>query len=91
MILSECAKMETIVADFDDLVKSKRFLFKREDLNEITSTTLGLMERKIKDAGLRLMVKLHDKQLMFNANRQLIKISIQHIIDECGGCLNARR
>jgi protein-histidine pros-kinase len=79
-ILSECAKMETIVADFDELVKSKRFLFKREDLNEITSATLRLMEQKIKDAGLRLQVKLHDKQLMFNANRQLIRISIQHII-----------
>jgi signal transduction histidine kinase len=80
MILDECMKMETIVADFDALVKSKSFLFKREDLNEITSTIAGLMERKIKDAGLRLVVKLHDKQLMFNANRQLIKISIQHII-----------
>jgi signal transduction histidine kinase len=80
MILGECAKMETVVADFDELVKSKRFLFKREDLNEITSATLRLMEQKIKDAGLRLQVKLHDKQLMFNANRQLIRIAIQHII-----------
>jgi signal transduction histidine kinase len=79
-ILSECAKMETIVADFDELVRSKRFLFNREDLNEIASATLRLMEQKIKEAGLRLQVKLHDKQLMFNANRQLIRISIQHII-----------
>jgi len=79
-ILSECTKLESIVADFDELVKSKRFLFKREDLNEITSATLRLMEPKIKDAGLRLLVKLHDKQLMFNANRQLIRITIQHII-----------
>jgi signal transduction histidine kinase len=79
-ILSECAKMETIVADFDELVRSKRFLFKREDLNEITATTMRFMEREIKDAGLKLIVKLHDKQLMFNANRQLVKISIQHII-----------
>jgi len=79
-ILSECTKLESIVADFDELVKSKRFLFKREDLNEITSATLRLMEPKIKDTGLRLLVKLHDKQLMFNANRQLIRITIQHII-----------
>jgi signal transduction histidine kinase len=79
-ILSECAKMETIVADFDALVKSKRFMFKREDLNEITATTLRLMEREIQDAGLKLIVKLHDKQLLFNANRQIVKIAIQHII-----------
>jgi signal transduction histidine kinase len=79
-IMSECAKMEAVVADFDELVKSKRFLFKREDLNEIVSTTLRLMERKIQEAGLGLTVKLHDKQLLFNANRQLMKICIQHII-----------
>ena len=79
-ILSECTKMESVVADFDELVKSKRFQFQREDLNEITATTMRFMEREIKDAGLKLIVKLHDKQLMFNANRQLVKISIQHII-----------
>ena len=30
---------------------SKRFQFKREDLNEITATTLRFMDREIKDAG----------------------------------------
>lgn len=79
-IITECDRMEKIVGDFDELVRTKRFLFKREDLNEITSTTLKLMERTVEEARLKLSTKLSDKQLMFNANRQLLKMSIRHLI-----------
>ena len=79
-ILTECQRMEKIVADFDELVKSKRFLFKREDLNEIAYSTIRLVEHEIKDRDIGLSVNLYDKPLMFNANRQLIRIAIRHII-----------
>lgn len=79
-ILSECQKMEKIVADFDELVKSKRFLFKREDLNEIIHSTARLVENEIKDKYLKFSINLSDKHLMFNANRQLIKIAIRHLL-----------
>lgn len=80
-ILNECQRMEKIVAEFDELVKSKRFLFKREDLNEITLSVVRLLEQEIKNMGIKLSVNLSDKPLMFNANRQLIKIAIRHIIN----------
>ncbi len=79
-ILSECQKMEKIVADFDELVRSKRFLFKREDLNEIALSTVRLLEHEVKDKAIGLSVNLYEKPLMFNANRQLIKIAIRHVI-----------
>ncbi len=79
-ILAECQRMEKIVADFDELVKSKRFLFKREDLNEIAHSTIRLAEHEIKDKDIGLSVNLYDKPLMFNANRQLIKIAVRHIL-----------
>lgn len=79
-ILTECQRMEKIVADFDELVKSKRFLFKREDLNEIAYSTIRLVEHEVKDKAIGLAVNLYDKPLMFNANRQLIKIAIRHVI-----------
>ena len=72
--------MEKIVADFDELVRSKRFLFKREDFNEIAYSTIRLVEQEIKDKEIELSVNLYDKPLMFNANRQLIKIAIRHVI-----------
>ena len=72
--------MEKIVADFDELVRSKRFLFKREDLNEIALSTVRLLEHEVKDKAIGLAVNLYDKPLMFNANRQLIKIAIRHVI-----------
>jgi signal transduction histidine kinase len=80
-ILAECLKMEKTVADFDELVKNKRFLFKREDLNEIVISTTRLEEHGIKDRGIGLFLSLYDKPLMFNANRQLIKIAVRHIIN----------
>lgn len=79
-LLSECQKMEKIVADFDELVKSKRFLFKREDLNEIALSAVRLVEHEVKDKAIGLAVNLYDKLLMFNANRQLIKIAVRHIL-----------
>jgi signal transduction histidine kinase len=72
--------MEKIVTDFDELVKSKRFLFKREDLNEIAHSTIRLADNEIKDKDLRLSINLSDNPLMFNANRQLIKIAIRHLL-----------
>lgn len=80
-ILGECQKMEKIVTEFDELVRSKRYLFKREDLNEIALSALRLLEQEIKDMGIKLSANLFDKPLMFNANRQLIKIAIRHIIN----------
>lgn len=80
-ILFECERMEKIVAEFDELVKTKRFLFKREDLNEIVISTIRLVEPEIKEKGITLSVNLYDKPLMFNANRQLIKIAIRHVVN----------
>lgn len=80
-IMDECQKMEKIVADFDELVKTKRFQFKRENLNEIALSAIRLVEHEIKDKGIALSINLYDKPLMFNANRQLIKIAIRHIIN----------
>lgn len=80
-ILSECQKMERTVTDFDELVKNKRFLFKREDLNEITTSAVRFVEQESKNRGIFLSVNLSDKPLMFNANRQLIKIAVRHVIN----------
>jgi signal transduction histidine kinase len=81
VILNECLRMEKIVADFDELVKSKRFLFKREDLNEIVISITKLIEQGIKDKNISLVFDIYEKSLMFNANRQLIKIAIRHVIN----------
>lgn len=81
VILDECLRMEKIVADFDELVKSKRFLFKREDLNEIVISITKLIEQGIKDKNISLVFDIYEKPLMFNANRQLIKIAIRHVIN----------
>ena len=73
-------KMEKIVADFDELVRSKRFLFKREDFNEIAYSTIRLVEQEIKTRISDFLLIYTISPLMFNANRQLIKIANGHVI-----------
>jgi signal transduction histidine kinase len=79
--MAECLKIEKIVTDFDELVKTKRFLFKREDLNEIVLWTIPLFEQTITDRKITLSTQLHETPLMFNANRQLVKIVVRHILN----------
>lgn len=79
-ILSESRKMERIVTDFDAMVRSKRFLFKREDLNEIAAYSIRLMERGLRDAGIEYQEELHDAPLRFNANRELMRIAVNHVL-----------
>lgn len=80
-ILNECDRMEKIVADFDTLVREKRVLFKREDLNEIVLSTIDLLAQRAKEKSINLSANLLEGPLMFNANRGLIKIAINHIIN----------
>lgn len=80
-ILSECKKMENMMADFDSMVKSKRFQFKREDLNEIVKSTIVLLEKPMKEKNIQHSMQLYERPLMFNANRQLIRIGLNHIFN----------
>lgn len=79
-ILSESRKMEQIVTDFDTMVRNKRFLFKREDLNEIAVSSVRLMEKGLQDAGIAYRVELHTTPLRFNANKELMRIAVNHVL-----------
>ncbi|MBF0327797.1 MAG: DUF3365 domain-containing protein [Nitrospirae bacterium] len=80
-ILAECKKMENMMAEFDSLVKSKRFQFKREDMNEIVRSTIALLEKPMKEKNIQHSVQLFERPLMFNANRQLIRIGLNHVFN----------
>ncbi len=79
-ILLECRKMEEMIEEFDALVKTKRFLFKRVDLNEIILSVVRPLEKEIRERGIELTLRLQDKPLLMNANRQLLKIAVGHLL-----------
>jgi two-component system sporulation sensor kinase A len=74
-ILTQSQILEKIVSDFEFLVKSKKFIFRREDINEIISFTTSSVEQELKSKGIELSLQLSDKPLYFNANKQLLKIA----------------
>ena len=80
-VMDECNRLERIVADFDALVREKRVFFKREDLNELVLSTLKPAEARVKEKAVELSVVLSEAPLMFNANRELIKVAINHILN----------
>ncbi len=80
-ILNECERMEKIVADFDSLVRERKILFKREDLNEIVLSTLSIAEQRAKKKSINLSLDLSENPLLFNANRGLIRVAINHLLN----------
>lgn len=80
-ILVECKKIEEAVYDFDRLVKSKSFQFKLEDLNEIVLSTIKVIKGNLQHKNIDFSLKLSEDKLFFNANRQLIRICIHHVLN----------
>ncbi len=80
-ILEECLKMEMIVSEFDSLVKERRAFFKREDLREIILSVTNILEKKIKEKNITITIRLPENPLIFNANKELIKIAVRHLLN----------
>lgn len=80
-VMDECVKLERIVADFDTLVRERRVFFKREDLNEIVRSILRPAEARVKEKAVELSIVLSEAPLMFNANKELIKVAVNHLLD----------
>lgn len=79
-LLIEAQKLDSIVKDYETILKSRQIMFKVEDLNDITQSVLPLMESEKKEKNIKLILKLSDISLRFVANRQLLRVAILHII-----------
>lgn len=78
--LVESQKLDSIVKDYEMIRKSKQMLFKFEDLNDLLRGAIQLVESDITDKAVELSVKTSPMPLRFNANRQLIKVAIVHLL-----------
>lgn len=79
-LLIEAQKLDSIVKDYETILKSRQIMFKVEDLNKITQSVLPLVEREMKEKNIELSLKLSESPLRFVANRQLLRVAILHII-----------
>ncbi|MBA4371798.1 MAG: hypothetical protein C0402_02925 [Thermodesulfovibrio sp.] len=79
-MLIEAQKLDAIVKDYEAVLKKKQTMFKLEDLNEIVTSILPLVEKDRKARGIRLLLNLAAEPKRCMANRQLLRVAILHIL-----------
>ncbi len=79
-IISESEKLETIVKDFEVLLKSRQSLFRFEDINEIVKAVLPIVEKEAAEKGLRISVNLWKQPLKVNVQKNLLRVAILHTL-----------
>lgn len=79
-VIDESEKLESIVKDFETLLKSKRSMFRYEDINEIVKGIVSIVEKEVDEKGVELSVNLIECPLKINIQKNLLKLAIFHVI-----------
>lgn len=79
-IVDEAEKLDGIVRDFQEILKSRKSMFRYEDINAIVGNLLSLLGKEITDRGIRLEVCLTDEPLRINAQKNLLRVALFHIL-----------
>ncbi|MFZ6007241.1 MAG: sensor histidine kinase [Nitrospirota bacterium] len=79
-VIDESEKLESIVKDFEALLKSKQSRFMYEDINEIVKGVVSIVEKEADKKSVRLSVNLADHPLKINTQKNLLRAAIFHII-----------
>ncbi len=79
-VIEESEKLETIVRNFETLLKSKKSMFRYEDMNAIVSVVMSAIEKEALDKGVSVVVKLAEGPLKINTQRNLLRVAIFHVI-----------
>ncbi|MCL4491395.1 MAG: HAMP domain-containing histidine kinase [Nitrospirae bacterium] len=79
-VIDESDKLETIVKDFETLLKSKRSMFKYEDINEILKGVISLVAKEAAAKKVQVQAALSGQPLKINTQKNLLKAAIFHVI-----------
>ncbi len=73
-------RLDVIVREYEEILKSKEKFFKTEDLNEIAGETLLTFDERVKEKKVGVTLELAEQPLYFYAVRHLIRIALVHMI-----------
>ncbi|MFO0753758.1 MAG: response regulator [Thermodesulfovibrionales bacterium] len=79
-IVDEAGKLDSIVRDFQEILKSRKSIFRYEDINAIVGNLLSLLGKEIKDRGIRLEACLTEEPLRINAQKNLLRVALFHVL-----------
>jgi signal transduction histidine kinase len=75
-IIEETKKLNNIVSDFHNLLKSRESKFRYEDINEVVESAISTIEKK----DVELVVNLSEQPLKINMQKNLLKVAISLLI-----------
>ncbi|MFI5294309.1 MAG: sensor histidine kinase [Thermodesulfovibrionales bacterium] len=79
-VLDESKKLESIVRDFETLLKSKQSMFRYEDINEIVRGIVPIVEKETEERGIRFDINLSNDPLKINTQKNLLRAAIFHLV-----------
>ncbi|MCX8030398.1 MAG: HAMP domain-containing histidine kinase [Thermodesulfovibrionales bacterium] len=79
-IIDECKKLETIVGEFENLLKSRQNVFEYADLNELINSIIYILEQELTEKQIQLELRLSSQPMRINLQRNLLKAAIYHVI-----------
>ena len=79
-LIAEAQKLEAIVRDYENILRTRHTMFEVEDLNDIIGSVLPLIESERKAKGVILSLDLSDAPLRCMANRQFLRVALHQIL-----------
>lgn len=79
-VIDECKKLETIVGEFENLLKTRQSVFEYADLNELINSIVYTLEQEAADKQIEFVLNLSQKPMRINLQRNLLKAAIYHVI-----------
>jgi len=79
-VICECDKLQSIVWDFENILRTKRSLFKYEDLNDIVRSVVPIAGKDADNKKIHVMLNLSEELLKVNAQKSLLRVAIFHVI-----------
>jgi signal transduction histidine kinase len=79
-VIQECEKLQNVVGDFENLLKTRRSQFTYENLNDIVREVVPVIAEEAENKGVLISVHLFDKPLKMNIQKSLLRVAIFHVL-----------
>jgi signal transduction histidine kinase len=79
-VVEESRKLESIVRDFEALLKSKQSMYRFEDINEIVMGVVSILKSATEEKGIRFDIDLSKVPLKINTQKHLLRAAVLHLV-----------
>lgn len=79
-VVNEVEKLETIVNDFQAVLKSRQSMFSYEDINGLLMGLVPIVEKEASYKGAALVINLSEQPLRMNIQKNLLRIAVLHVL-----------